>query len=130
MSVYATKPELRCTACGRRLNPDHCVVGRDKASLGGAGYSEALRAWQGVWTCEDLNIFLSGPMVTTPGVIMETPGVEDEAERVNVIAYLRSLKPSRHFTLKRGEFRHGTADYSEPQIDRHSQILPVPTERF
>ena len=30
-------------------------------------------------------------MVTTPGVIMETQGVEDEVERVNLIAYLRSL---------------------------------------
>ena len=30
-------------------------------------------------------------MVTTPGVIMEAPGVEDETERVNLIAYLRSL---------------------------------------
>jgi len=67
------------------------VSGRDKASLGEAGYSDALRAWEGVWTYEDLNIFLSGPMVTTPRVIMETPGVEDEAERANLIAYLRSL---------------------------------------
>ena len=31
------------------------------------------------------------PMLTTPGVKMETPGVPDETERVNLIAYLRTL---------------------------------------
>ena len=30
-------------------------------------------------------------MLTTPGVKMETPGVPDETERVNLIAYLRTL---------------------------------------
>jgi cytochrome c len=67
------------------------VVGRDKASLSEEGYSDALRAWEGVWSYEDLNVFLSGPMVTTPGVFMEIPGVQDETERVNLIAYLRTL---------------------------------------
>ena len=67
------------------------VVGRDKASLAQISYSEALRAWGGAWTYEDLNIYLSGPMLTTPGVYMETPGVPDEADRINVIAYLRTL---------------------------------------
>jgi cytochrome c len=67
------------------------VVGRDKASLTQMSYSQALRAWGGAWTYEDLNIYLSGPMLTTPGVYMETPGVPDEADRINVIAYLRTL---------------------------------------
>jgi cytochrome c len=30
-------------------------------------------------------------MLTTPGVKMETPGVPDETERVDLIAYLRTL---------------------------------------
>jgi cytochrome c len=30
-------------------------------------------------------------MATTPGVVMEVPGISDEAERVNLIAYLRTL---------------------------------------
>ena len=88
-----------CSSChfvelekGRKLGPNLWdVVGRDKASLADAGYSDVLRAWEGVWTYEDLNTFLFGPMVTTPGVIMETPGIEDETERVNLIAYLRTL---------------------------------------
>ncbi|KQU64979.1 cytochrome C [Aminobacter sp. DSM 101952] len=67
------------------------VVGRDKASVANRRYSEALLAWQGVWTYEDLNKFLLEPMVTTPGVYMEMPGVPDETERTNLIAYLRTL---------------------------------------
>ena len=67
------------------------VVGRDKASLATIRYSDTLLGWEGVWTFEDLNKFLLEPMATTPGVSMETPGVPDETERVNLIAYLRTL---------------------------------------
>jgi cytochrome c len=67
------------------------VVGRDKASMAKMRYSDALLAWEGVWSYEDLNRYLFGPMLTTPGVYMETPGVPDETERIDVIAYLRTL---------------------------------------
>lgn len=67
------------------------VVGRDKASMADMRYSDALLGWEGVWTFEDLNTFLLEPMLTTPGVYMEMPGVPDETERINVIAYLRTL---------------------------------------
>lgn len=67
------------------------VVGRDKASVTDATYSKTLLAWEGVWTYEDLNIYLYGPTLTTPGVLMEIPGIADETERVNLIAYLRTL---------------------------------------
>ncbi|RRH94247.1 hypothetical protein EH240_27590 [Mesorhizobium tamadayense] len=67
------------------------VVGRDKASSPEAKYSKTLLAWAGVWTYEDLNTYLYGPTLTTPGVFMEIPGVRDEAERVDLIAYLRTL---------------------------------------
>lgn len=67
------------------------VVGRDKASSPEARYSKTLLRWDGVWTFEDLSIYLYGPTLTTPGVFMETPGVPDETERVDLIAYLRTL---------------------------------------
>jgi cytochrome c len=67
------------------------VVGRDKASVEGQAYSEVLKALEGAWTYEDLNVYLFGPMLTTPGVYMETPGVPDDIERADVIAYLRTL---------------------------------------
>ena len=67
------------------------VVGRDKASMANMRYSDTLLGWEGVWTYEDLNRYLFGPMLTTPGVKMEIAGVPDETERVNLIAYLRTL---------------------------------------
>lgn len=70
------------------------VVGRDKASVSAPKYSKTLQAWEGVWTYEDLNIYLYGPTLTTPGVLMEIPGFADETERVNLIGYLRTLSDS------------------------------------
>ncbi len=67
------------------------IVGRDKASLDFAEYSKTLLALKGDWTYEDLNTFLSGPAITTPGVDMQTEGAPNEDDRVNVIAYLRTL---------------------------------------
>ncbi|RWF14438.1 MAG: c-type cytochrome, partial [Mesorhizobium sp.] len=67
------------------------VVGRDKASTTFERYSKTLLAWDGAWTYEDLNIFLAGPTLTTPGVNMDFRGVPDETDRLNVIAYLRTL---------------------------------------
>ena len=77
---------------GTKIGPNLWnVVGRDKASMANMRYSDTLLGWEGVWTYEDLNRYLFGPMLTTPGVKMETPGVPDETERVNLIAYLRTL---------------------------------------
>ncbi|MER8454078.1 ankyrin repeat domain-containing protein [Mesorhizobium sp. M1428] len=70
------------------------VVGRNKASTKFEGYSQTLMAWEGPWTYEDLNIFLAGPTLTTPGVNMDVRGAPDETDRLNVIAYLRTLSDS------------------------------------
>jgi cytochrome c len=90
--TYFTRVCSHCHTKGEGTAPNLWgVVGRDKASLANMRYSDALLAWGGVWTYEDLNRYLFGPMLTTPGVYMETPGVPDETERINVIAYLRTL---------------------------------------
>jgi len=91
--------ERECASChsvepqGRQKHGPNLwnVVGREKASVEQISYSESLRAWDGVWTYEDLNRFLSGPMLTTPGVYMEIKGILDEVDRANVIAYLQTL---------------------------------------
>jgi len=86
-SCHEAKPQG-----GRRTGPNlWSVVGRDKASMANMRYSDALLGWEGVWTYEDLNRFLLEPMLTTPGVYMEVPGVPDETERTDLIAYLRTL---------------------------------------
>jgi cytochrome c len=70
------------------------VVGRNKASTEFDRYSQILLAWEGSWTYEDLNIFLAWPTLTTPGVNMDVRGAPDETDRLNVIAYLRTLADS------------------------------------
>jgi cytochrome c2 len=67
------------------------VVGRNKASLEGFPYSEAMRAQTGTWTPDELNIFLSDPTSVVPGTEMGRGRQTDRAVRVAVIAYLASL---------------------------------------
>jgi cytochrome c len=91
--------ERECGACHSakpqqsiKMGPDLWdIVGRDKASLDYNQYSKTLLALKGVWTYDDLNTFLSGPAATTPGVSMQVQGAPNEVDRVNVIAYLRTL---------------------------------------
>ncbi len=76
---------------GTKLGPNLWgVVGRQKASMQGFSYSETLKNWGASWSYEDLSAFLWGPKITAPGVRMEFAGIEDEAERANLIAYLRT----------------------------------------
>ncbi|TPI67539.1 c-type cytochrome [Mesorhizobium sp. B3-1-3] len=72
------------------------VVGRPKASQGDVPYSSALKEAGGTWTFEDLNSFISNPAFALPGTDMIFPGLRDENQRANLIAYLRTLsdKPS------------------------------------
>ncbi|MCU9846981.1 c-type cytochrome [Defluviimonas sp. WL0024] len=92
--------EKNCTGChlfepelGDSTGPNLWnVVGRDKASRPFPnGYSKTLLGLEGNWTYEDLNTFLSGPAITTPGTKMDSRGAPDETDRANLIAYLRTL---------------------------------------
>jgi cytochrome c len=75
---------------GTKLGPNLWgVVGRQKASAEKFSYSETLKNWGASWSYEELNVFLWGPAITAPGVKMKFAGIEDEAERANLIAYLR-----------------------------------------
>jgi cytochrome c len=65
------------------------VVGRQKASIENYSYSEALKNWGASWSYEDLNAYLWGPAIFAPGVRMQFAGIEGEAERADLIAYLR-----------------------------------------
>jgi cytochrome c len=67
------------------------VVGREKGSLPDFRYSATMQNLEGVWTFADLNSYLYDPILTTPGVRMEVPGISDPGERADLIAYLRSL---------------------------------------
>lgn len=67
------------------------IVGRKKGSQGDVQYSSALKHAGGNWTFEELNFFISNPALTLPGTDMSFPGLKDENQRADVIAYLRTL---------------------------------------
>ncbi|MBO0738770.1 MAG: cytochrome c family protein [Alphaproteobacteria bacterium] len=68
------------------------VVGRKSASLGGYNYSEAMKKFDHTWDEKTLDTYLTNPRATVPGTKMIFPGIKDEKERQDVIAYLETLK--------------------------------------
>lgn len=67
------------------------LIGRPAAAVEDFGYSDAMRdaAEAGlVWTLEDLHEFLAGPKDKVPGTIMSFPGLRNEEDRDDVIAYI------------------------------------------
>jgi cytochrome c len=67
------------------------VVGRARGTFKDFKYSNAMKELGGIWDYEALNQFISDPAVVVPGTDMIFPGLQDEAQRVELIAYLRSL---------------------------------------
>jgi len=67
------------------------IVGRRKASQNDVQYSSSLKDAGGDWTFEELNFFISNPALTLPGTDMSFPGLPDEKQRADLIAYLRTL---------------------------------------
>ncbi len=65
------------------------VFGRKAASKPDYAYSEALRQKGLVWTAETLNHWLEGPQAFVPGAKMSFVGIKDDADRRDVIGYLK-----------------------------------------
>jgi cytochrome c2 len=90
----------QCRACHvadqeqNRVGP-HLVnsIGRDIASVEGYNYSSALQELQGEqWTPEAMDAWLTNPRDYAPGTKMSYPGLRDEADRRDLLAYLWSLQ--------------------------------------
>lgn len=70
------------------------LIGRPIAALEDFDYSPALRSFaarEKVWTEELLDRFTAEPEAVVPRTSMQFHGVEDAAERADLIAYLRSF---------------------------------------
>jgi cytochrome c len=67
------------------------VIGRQKASAPDYNYSAAMKGKGGMWTVDDLNIFLANPKGMVPGTAMTFSGVPRASERADIITYLNSL---------------------------------------
>ena len=68
------------------------VVGRESGSLPNYSYSDAMKNFHHKWTPEELNTYLTDPRKIVPGTKMIFPGLKDQHERDDVIAYLETLK--------------------------------------
>lgn len=68
------------------------VVGRKSASLDNYNYSEAMKKFDHTWDAQTLDTYLADPRAIVPGTKMIFPGIKEEKERQDVIAYLETLK--------------------------------------
>jgi len=70
------------------------VVGGPRAHMAGFDYSAGLKKLGGTWTYENLNQWLWDPHSVVPDTRMTFPGLKNNKQRADVIAYLRSLSPT------------------------------------
>jgi cytochrome c len=68
------------------------VIGRPAGSVPGYRYSRALRNVRRSWTEMALDAFLADPQAAVPGNTMPFPGMTDDTERRDLIAYLKTLQ--------------------------------------
>jgi cytochrome c len=88
----------KCRAChdigegaknkvGPQLNN---IVGRKAGSVEGFNYSDALKNSGIVWDEANLDAYIADPKGKIPGNKMVFVGIKDEADRKNLIAYMKS----------------------------------------
>ncbi|MFZ0850700.1 MAG: cytochrome c family protein [Hyphomicrobiaceae bacterium] len=70
------------------------VVGREVAKHAGFPYSEAMKAHGGSWTWDQLANYIHDPKAAIPGNKMAFPGIKDNAQLADLLAYLRKLNDS------------------------------------
>ncbi len=67
----------------------HGLFGRKAGSLDGFNYSPAMKASGIVWEDETLTKYLHDPKEFVPGDKMAFPGIKDDGELKDLIAYLK-----------------------------------------
>lgn len=72
-----------------RVGPSlYKVVGRKSGSVPGYSYSDANKASGVTWTTDVLFTYLKDPKGFMPGTKMAFPGIKDDQDRANLVAYL------------------------------------------
>jgi cytochrome c len=67
------------------------IVDRPRASHPGYDYSSAMGANHDPWTYDKLFVYLQSPQTMVPGTKMTFAGIRSAQQRINLIAYLRTL---------------------------------------
>ena len=76
-----------------KIGPNlYAIVGSKHAHMEGFSYSDAMKALHDKeWDYAELNKFIHNPREYIPGTKMTFAGIKNDAERANVIAWLRTL---------------------------------------
>jgi cytochrome c len=89
----------KCAVCHttvpgqNKIGPSlHGVVGHHSAAAPNFAYSEAMKKADKTWDAATLETYLENPRGVVPGTKMIFPGLKDEKERQDVIAYLETFK--------------------------------------
>lgn len=91
-----------CAAChnfekgaGAKIGPPlYGVVDRQRASIPGFAYSDAMKSKPGEWTFDELDKFITNPKADIPGTKMAFAGEKDPQKRADIIDYLNGLSDS------------------------------------
>lgn len=76
-----------------RVGPSlYNVVGRHSGEVAGYNYSDANKNSGIVWTEQELFTYLKDPQAVVPGTKMAFPGIKNDQDRANLVAYLASTK--------------------------------------
>src|SRR5712692_1001310 len=67
------------------------VIGRPAASAPGFSYSPAMSEFRRTWDVASLDEYLADPRGVVPGNKMIFPGLRDQRERADLIAFLATL---------------------------------------
>lgn len=89
--------QSRCAMCHtlqagapNKFGPNlHGLLGRRAGTVPGYNYSAAMRASGIVWGAQTLEAYLADPHRNVPGDKMPFPGLPNQADRDDVIAYLQ-----------------------------------------
>jgi cytochrome c len=92
----------KCTSChafesggANAIGPGlYGVIGNAVATHGGFAYSAAMREYGAdgkVWLYQNMYDYLENPRKYVPGTAMSFAGLRKQDERINIIAYMRSL---------------------------------------
>lgn len=102
------------------------IVMRDIGTHGGFGYSSTLAEMGGKWDYAALDGFLKNPKKYASGTAMNYAGLSKEKDRMNVIAYLRTLSaspaalpaalPPEAFIEPTADEAHGADDHAVVEV--------------
>lgn len=70
------------------------IIGAARAQTAGFRYSGAMTAFGGAWDFESLNDYLRRPSTYIRGTRMAFAGLRKDADRANLLAYMRSMADS------------------------------------